>query len=78
MTLRVFRIDATFAERNSRYVFDVLLKDHAALWDAIEELQRSVREKCSVERVHLHFDSDPSAVLSLVIFILTVTQILRQ
>ena len=78
MTLRVFRIDATFAERNSRYAFAVLLKDHATLWDAIEELRRSVREKCGVERVHLHFDSDPSAVLSLVIFILTVTQILRQ
>ena len=64
MTLRVFRIDATFAERNSRYAFAVLLKDHATLWDAIEELRRSVRGKCGVERVHLHFDSDPSAVLT--------------
>ena len=38
MTLKVFRIDATFAERTSRYTLAVLLKDHATLWDAIEEL----------------------------------------
>ena len=28
------------------------MKDHTTLWDAIEELRRSVREKCGVERVH--------------------------
>ena len=49
MTLRVFRIDATFAERNSRYAFAVPLKDHATLWDAIEELR------------HLHSDSNPNS-----------------
>ena len=49
MTLKVFRIDATFAERTSRYAFAVLLKDHATLWDAIEELR------------HLHSDSNPNS-----------------
>ena len=36
------------------------MKGHTTLWDAIEELRRSVREKCGVELVHLHSDSDPN------------------
>ena len=56
------------------------MKDHTTLWDAIEEvrrsvredaieeLRRSVREKYGVEHVHLQFGSDPR----------TITQILRQ
>ena len=63
-----FRTDATFVERVHRYAFTVLMKGHTTLWDAIEELRRSVREKYGVEHVHLQFGSDPR----------TITQILRQ
>ena len=55
-----FHTDATFVERNSRYAFAVLLKDHTTLWDAVQELRRFVREKCGVEVVHMHSDSDPN------------------
>ena len=58
MTLKVFRTDATFVERVHRYAFTVLMKGHTTLWDAIEELRRSVREKYGVEHVHLQYGSE--------------------
>ena len=53
-----FRTDATFVERVHRYAFTVLMKGHTTLWDAIEELRRSVREKYGVEHVHLQYGSE--------------------
>ena len=34
------------------------MKGHTTLWDAIEELRRSVREKYGVEHVHLQYGSE--------------------
>ena len=55
-----FKTDVTFVERNTRYAYAVLLKDHTCLWDAVQELRRFVREKCGVEVIHLYCDSDPN------------------